>query len=82
MTDKPTTWIRREGYEDITYETSGDGIAKISIARPEVHNAFDDALIAALTRGVVFQSLIEPSAFDLERIRLEAREWLVRALKP
>ena len=40
------------------------------------------ALIAALTRGVVFQSLIEPSAFDLERIRLEAREWLVRALKP
>jgi naphthoate synthase len=27
-------------YEDIRYELSGDGIAKITIDRPEVRNAF------------------------------------------
>ncbi|MCW3011303.1 MAG: menB [Solirubrobacterales bacterium] len=36
------TWTAAEGvsYEDIRYELSGDGIAKITIARPEVRNAF------------------------------------------
>jgi naphthoate synthase len=36
------TWTPAAGadYEDIRYELSGDGIAKITIARPEVHNAF------------------------------------------
>jgi naphthoate synthase len=27
-------------YEDIRYDTTEDGIAKITICRPEVHNAF------------------------------------------
>jgi naphthoate synthase len=34
------TWTPAGEYEDIRYELSGDGIAKITIARPEVRNAF------------------------------------------
>lgn len=50
-----TIWQSRGEYEDIRYETTDDGIAKITIDRPEVHNAFrpqtlievSDALIEA-----------------------------------
>jgi naphthoate synthase len=34
------SWHESGKYEDIRYETTGDGIAKITICRPEVHNAF------------------------------------------
>ena len=35
------TWTPGDGeYTDIRYELSGDGIAKITIDRPEVRNAF------------------------------------------
>ena len=34
------TWTPAGEYEDIRYELSGDGIAKITIARPKVRNAF------------------------------------------
>jgi naphthoate synthase len=34
------TWTAAADYADIRYETSGDGIAKLTINRPEVRNAF------------------------------------------
>jgi naphthoate synthase len=34
------SWHESGKYSDIRYETTGDGIAKITICRPEVHNAF------------------------------------------
>jgi naphthoate synthase len=36
----PLTWTSAAAYSDIRYETSGDGIAKVTIDRPEVRNAF------------------------------------------
>lgn len=38
--ESPVEWLRSGEYTDIRYETSADGIAKITIDRPEVHNAF------------------------------------------
>ncbi|WP_188805258.1 1,4-dihydroxy-2-naphthoyl-CoA synthase [Citricoccus zhacaiensis] len=54
-TTTPETWNVSGNYEDIRYETTPDGIAKITIDRPEVHNAFrpqtlievSDALVTA-----------------------------------
>jgi naphthoate synthase len=36
----PVTWTAAGEFSDIRYELSGDGIAKITIDRPEVRNAF------------------------------------------
>jgi naphthoate synthase len=47
----PPEWIRHPGYEDIRYETSPDGIAKVTIARPEVRNAFRPQTVAELLRA-------------------------------
>ncbi|HVE67162.1 MAG TPA: 1,4-dihydroxy-2-naphthoyl-CoA synthase [Solirubrobacteraceae bacterium] len=56
----PVTWTPAGEYEDIRYELSGDGIAKLTIDRPEVRNAFRP------------QTLIELSdAFDRAREDLE-----------
>lgn len=54
-TTTPETWNVSGNYEDIRYEATPDGIAKITIDRPEVHNAFrpqtlievSDALVTA-----------------------------------
>jgi naphthoate synthase len=46
----PVTWSPGEGeYEDIRYELSGDGIAKITIDRPEVRNAFRPQTVVELS---------------------------------
>lgn len=39
-TTATATWTQHHEFEDIRYETTDDGIAKITINRPEVHNAF------------------------------------------
>jgi naphthoate synthase len=43
------TWAPDAEYEDIRYELSGDGIAKITIDRPEVRNAFRPQTVVELS---------------------------------
>jgi naphthoate synthase len=43
------TWTPAGEYEDIRYELSGDGIAKITIDRPEVRNAFRPETVIELS---------------------------------
>jgi naphthoate synthase len=45
------TWTSGGEYEDIRYELSGDGIAKITIDRPEVRNAFRPQTVMELSRA-------------------------------
>ena len=40
-------------YEDITYELSGDGIAKVTICRPEVRNAFRPQTLIEISDALV-----------------------------
>src|SRR6188472_3150787 len=42
-------WTPAGDYEDIRYEVSGDGIAKLTIARPEVRNAFRPQTVIELS---------------------------------
>jgi naphthoate synthase len=43
------TWRPAGEYEDIRYELSGDGIAKVTIDRPEVRNAFRPQTVVELS---------------------------------
>jgi naphthoate synthase len=45
----PVTWTSAGEYEDIRLELSGDGIAKITIDRPEVRNAFRPRTIVEIS---------------------------------
>ena len=40
-----------QGYEDVIYEKSKEGIAKITINRPEVHNAFRPQTVMEMSRA-------------------------------
>lgn len=44
----PITWHDARHYQDILYAKSDDGIAKITINRPEVHNAFRPRTLSEL----------------------------------
>jgi naphthoate synthase len=46
-----TTWTQQGQYADIRYELSGDGIAKITIDRPEVRNAFRPQTLIELSEA-------------------------------
>ena len=45
------TWKARPGYEDIRYETCEEGIAKVTICRPEVRNAFRPQTVTEMIRA-------------------------------
>jgi naphthoate synthase len=45
----PVQWTSAGEYSDIRYEVSGDGIAKITIDRPEVRNAFRPQTVVELS---------------------------------
>jgi len=47
----PVTWTPGGEYSDIRYELSGDGIAKITINRPEVRNAFRPQTVIELSHA-------------------------------
>ena len=42
------TWTSVVDYEDIRYEHSGTGVARVTIDRPEVHNAFRPETVAEM----------------------------------
>ena len=44
-------WTRLPGYEDIRYEKSPEGIAKVTICRPEVRNAFRPQTVTEMIRA-------------------------------
>jgi naphthoate synthase len=46
-----TTWTDIKKFEDIKLETSGDGIAKVTINRPEVRNAFRPQTVEELLQA-------------------------------
>jgi naphthoate synthase len=69
-----THWKKVQGYEDILYEKTEDGIAKITINRPEVRNAFRPLTVTEMSRafadarddaeiGVVILTGAGPDAF-------------------
>ena len=49
----PADWVRSGEYEDILYDTA-EGIAKITIARPEVRNAFRPRTLFELIDAFIF----------------------------
>src|SRR5438874_2743248 len=42
------TWHKLHDFRDIKYDRTGDGIARITINRPEVRNAFRPATVTEL----------------------------------
>jgi len=72
--DQPVEWIRQQGYEDIRYHKSAEGIARVTIDRPEVRNAFRPQTVTEMIRafddarddssiGVVILTGAGPDAF-------------------
>jgi len=44
-------WTKQQGYEDNVYEKASEGIAKITINRPEVRNAFRPRTVTEMIRA-------------------------------
>src|SRR5579862_7876626 len=50
--DTSVVWHQSGDYTDIRYDTTDDGIAKITICRPEVHNAFRPETIIEISQAL------------------------------
>jgi naphthoate synthase len=50
---EPVTWKQVNDYTDIRYEHSADGIAKITICRPEVRNAFRPQTLIEMSEALM-----------------------------
>ena len=50
---EPVTWKQIKDYTDIRYEHSADGIAKITICRPEVRNAFRPQTLIEMSEALM-----------------------------
>src|SRR6476661_3077486 len=50
---EPVTWKQVTDYTDIRYEHSADGIAKITICRPEVRNAFRPQTLIEMSEALM-----------------------------
>ena len=53
MANTSIEWTSIRDYTDIRYEHSGDGIAKITINRPEVRNAFRPQTLMEISEALV-----------------------------
>lgn len=51
ISTEPAQWTAVSGYEDIKYEKSPEGIARITINRPEVRNAFRPLTVMEMMRA-------------------------------
>ena len=80
MTVEPTgarareraTWIPIEKYSDIRYEHNGEGVAKITIHRPEVRNAFRPETVFQLKEA--FEKAREDQRIGVVILTGEGRE--------
>ena len=58
----PVTWTPVVEYRDIRYEHSGTGIAKVTINRPEVRNAFRPETVRSSSTPSRASATTRPSA--------------------
>ena len=79
----PVNWTAAAEYDDIRYELSGDGIAKITINRPEVRNAFRPETLIEISRALeqAREMGMVNAVVPLERLEEETVAWCREMLR-